>query len=414
MEKCVVRQAIKNSSDGEIIGYELLMQDGESFYNSSLEAAAAGTIIGFLTENSGRLFNDKKTFITFTPSLLFRNTPKIFDSSKVVIQIEDSIIVHPLAQVIFERYQKDGYALAIKDFQFTPKYFSLLEYVDYVKVDFSGNKSQRTMDSVDNIVKMAQGFGKKCIAVNVNSKEQYELAKKIGVDYVEGSYIARTTESKISKVDYLQGNLFHLIIALSKDEPDMGEIEEIINRDVALTYSLLKMANSPYFAARHEISSTRQALVTIGLNQLRQWVYILTFDKDTQNYEELMKTSFLRATFGAKLAAEFENKVIERQDAYMLGMFSTLDSMIDAPMSEILEDLPINDTIKSALVSGEGPAAPFYNLILSYEKADWKSVQKYAGQLNIAVNELARIYMACVDSVDEIWKELIIFKEEQP
>lgn len=84
------------------------------------------------------------------------------------------------------------------------------------------------MDSVDNIVKMAQGFGKKCIAVNVNSKEQYELAKKIGVDYVEGSYIARTTESKISKVDYLQGNLFHLIIALSKDEPDMGKLKKLL------------------------------------------------------------------------------------------------------------------------------------------------------------------------------------------
>ena len=80
MDKCIVRQTIKDLKNDVVTGYELLIQlDADSLYNSSSDSAAANAIISFLTENSSRIFNEKKTFMTFTPSLLFRNTPKIFD-----------------------------------------------------------------------------------------------------------------------------------------------------------------------------------------------------------------------------------------------------------------------------------------------------------------------------------------------
>ena len=50
----------------------------------------------------------------------------------------------------------------------------------------------------------------------------------------------------------MQGNLYQLIVEITKDEPDIGELEEIITRDASLTYALLKMANSPYFAVHQE------------------------------------------------------------------------------------------------------------------------------------------------------------------
>ncbi len=80
MDKCVVRQAIKDIKTNTIIGYELLIQEDEGMlYNSSMDSVVANTMVGFLTENSKRIFNEKRTFMTFTPALLFRNTPKIFD-----------------------------------------------------------------------------------------------------------------------------------------------------------------------------------------------------------------------------------------------------------------------------------------------------------------------------------------------
>ena len=100
MDNCVVRQAIKEQKTDSIIGYELMIQgDEESLYNSSSDSVAANTMVAFLSENSNRIFNEKRTFMTFTPALLFRNTPKIFDKDRIVIQIEDNIVIHPLAAI---------------------------------------------------------------------------------------------------------------------------------------------------------------------------------------------------------------------------------------------------------------------------------------------------------------------------
>ena len=184
MDNCVVRQAIKDQRTDAVIGYELLIQeDQSSLYNPSADSVAANTMVSFLSENSERIFKDKKTFMTFTPTLLFRNTPKIFDKEKVVIQIEDNIVVHSLAAILISKYREEGYHFAINDFQFTPKYFSMLEYVDYIKIDISNKLDEEQKKSVANVIDMAHGFQKEFIATGVNSKEAYECAFELNADF---------------------------------------------------------------------------------------------------------------------------------------------------------------------------------------------------------------------------------------
>ena len=119
MDRCVVRQAIKDVKEERIVGYELLFQGGkDSLYNNN-ETSAADTISNFLLSNSAKIINDKPMFVTFTPSLLLRNTPKMFGQEKIIIQIEDTVIIHPLAMPIIRKYCDNGYQFAINDFQFS-------------------------------------------------------------------------------------------------------------------------------------------------------------------------------------------------------------------------------------------------------------------------------------------------------
>ena len=230
MEKIIARQLIKKTDTSEIMGYELLVQsDAESLYNSSVDSAAANAMTAFLTENSSKIFRDRKTFMTFTPALLFRNTPKIFDKDMIVIQIEDNVVIHPLASILIEKYREEGYHFAINDFQFIPKYFSMLEYVDYIKVKVTGEEEDRERRSLENVVEMAHGFGKEVIATSINTKEAFLLAKEIHTDYVEGAYISDTSVSKVGKMEYLQGNLYQLIMEVTKDELDMEVMEQIVD-----------------------------------------------------------------------------------------------------------------------------------------------------------------------------------------
>ena len=409
MNNYIVRQAIKDLQTDEIVGYEFLIQEDQgSLYNPSADSVAANTMVAFLSENSDRIFKDRKTFMTFTPTLLFRNTPKIFDKDKVVIQIGDNIIIHALAGILISKYRDEGYSFAINDFQFTPKYFSILEHADYIKMDISNKMDEEQMRSVSNVVDMAHGFQKKFIATGVNSKEVYDCALKLEVDYVEGNYISDRMTAKTGKMDFMQGNLYQLIVEITKDEPDIGQLEEIITRDASLTYALLKMANSPYFAVHQETTSVRQALIRVGINQLKQWIYLLSFeDKQENSSEEVLKTSFMRANFASALVKKLRQFPINSSDAYLMGMFSTLEYMIDASIEDILFEIPIIEEVKNALISKEGPAGRLYELILCYENAQWAEIQTIADELGIKTNEMAQIYMDSVEEVNNIWDNVV-------
>lgn len=417
MNKCVVRQAIKKLDTKKVVGYELLFQTGNEGFFDEPEASAADTIAGFLMNNSSKIFNDKPMFITFTPSLLFRKTPKMFEKDKVIIQVEDNLVVHPLALPIIKKYCEEGYQFAINDFQFSPKYFSILEYAEFIKINVSGIKessSAKEKNSLDNIVKMAQGFGKKCIATGISCQEEYNFAEKLKVDYLEGNYVSETLVSKVDKTKYMQGNFFQLMIAVSQDEPDMAEIEEIISRDAGLTYALLKLINSAYFALRKRTASIRQALVTLGIRQLRQWVYMLSFDQEqNDDAEEMLKLSFLRATFASALTDHIKNCAFSKMDAYMMGMFSTLEYMVNATMEEILEEIPVSQEIKDALIKGEGIGGTIQNLVMAYERADWRESKALAKELDIPTKVLAQVYINSVEDVNEIWQGLMTEMERK-
>lgn len=417
MDNCVVRQAVKDLRSDAVIGYELMIQEDEnSLYNSSSDSVAANAMVAFLSENSNRIFKDKRTFMTFTPALLFRNTPKIFDKDKIVIQIEDNIVIHSLATILISKYRDAGYHFAINDFQFTPKYFSMLEYVDYIKINISGELNEMRMRSIANVVDMAHGFQKEFIATGVNTKETYEFAKELEADYVEGNYVSSATATKASKLDFMQGNLYQLIVEITKEEPDVEVLEGIIARDASLTYALLKMANSAYFAVHHETTSVRQALVRVGISQLKQWIYLLSFENNEgeqdSTSEEMLKTSFLRANFASQLAKKLKKLPITSSEAYLMGMFSTLEYMIDAPIEEILYEIPIVKEVKDALIYQEGMAGKLYQLILHYERAEWAETKETAEELGIHTNQLAQIYMECVEEVNDIWDNVVGLREE--
>lgn len=404
MSKYVVRQPIKDAQQA-VFGYEILFHDeGGNLYNQNDDYAAADTISTFLMQNNERIFKDQITFMTFTPNLLFKQTPKMFQQNNLVIQIEDSVIVHPLALSTIQRYKKEHYQLAVNDFQFAPRYFGIMEYIDYIKLDFVNTAES----SLSNIIKMAKAMQKKCIATGLNTKELYDLAVELEVDYFQGTYVADVRITKASKTEYLQSNFFQLVVAVTKDEADMEEIENIISRDASLTYALLKMVNSAYFALRNQASSIRQALVVLGLGQLKQWVYLLSFNQNSDpGTEELLKLSFLRANFCSELLPYIEDMPISKSEAYLMGMFTTLDHLVDAPLEEILEELPLSEVVKDALVRHEGKCGLLYDLVLSYEMADWKNIQKYVALLGIPDQSISQIYFDCIENVNMIWDTLV-------
>lgn len=408
--KYIVRQPIKDL-DGKIIGYEILYHgENLAFSNdsqaASSEFAAADTIYHFLTQNTSKVLKGSINFMTFTTTLLMRKTPKLFDKSELVIQIDDSVIIHPLSMHVVQQYAKEGYKIAVNEFRFAPRYLAIMDDIDYIKVN-----AQTSNDlTIHNIIEIAHSMNKKCIATNIDSESLYERMAAMNVDAMEGPYVAEKLTTKAHSSAYLQSNFFRLMVAVTRDEPSMEEIEELIAMDASLSYGLLKMANSVYFALRHRATTIRQAIMTLGLGQLKQWIYLLSatniesgLDKDS---EDFLKMSFMRANFCSELMNHAKDMPISKSEAYLLGMFSTLNYLIDAPLEEILSEVPVADEIKEALLHHTGRCGRLYDLVLSYERADWASISSLAEDLGIENSLLTNIYFICMENVNAIWAQL--------
>ena len=408
--KYIVRQPIKDLQ-GKAIGYEIRYHGENNAYGSDesgggQDFAAADTIYNFLTQNTDRTLKGALNFMTFTTNLLMKQTPKLFNPGDLVIQVDDSVIIHPLAMRFVERYSRDGYKVAVNEFQFSPRYISILDKFDYIKINFATTNDS----SIRNIVEMAHSTGKQCIAVGIDDEILYQKAFIMGVDAMEGRYVAEQMFTTVHSSSYLQSNFFRLMVAITKDEPDVEEIEQIIAMDATLTYSLLRIVNSAYFALRNRATDVHQAIVVLGIGQLRQWIYLMGSGNEGEmdaNQEVFLKTSFMRATFCSDLVKYAKNMPIQRNDAYLLGMFSTLNFLIAAPLEEILEEIPIVQEVKDALLRHEGRCGLLYDLILSYEQADWKAIESLAQELGIPLDRLTDTYFQCLEEVNTIWRQLM-------
>ncbi len=229
--KYIVRQPIKDAA-GTIIGYEILYHgENEAFSNdngtSSADFAAADTIYNFLTQNSTKVLKGTLNFMTFTTMLLMKKTPRLFDKQDLVIQIDDSVIIHPLSMHFVQQYAKEGYKIAVNEFQFAPRYLALLDGIDYIRI----NAKTANELTIRNIIDVGHSMNKRCIVTNIDSETLYQRALSLNADAMEGPYVAEKLTTKAHSSAYIQSNFFRLMVAVTRDEPNVEEVEQMIGAD---------------------------------------------------------------------------------------------------------------------------------------------------------------------------------------
>jgi HD-like signal output (HDOD) protein len=86
---------------------------------------------------------------------------------------------------------------------------------------------------------------------------------------------------RINKLDDLPSlpSLYHQLTALIEKDADMIEVAELISRDQAITLKILKLANSAFYGRK--TGSINQAIMTMGLNNVRNIVLTNSFFKDS-------------------------------------------------------------------------------------------------------------------------------------
>ena len=347
MEVFVARQPIFNRRM-DVTGYELLYRRGQNnFYEGLDDNKATAEVIhnAFFSMHFRELTNDTRAFINFPLDMLVQGIPLMLPKKSIVIEVLDRVEATPEAVSAIARLRENGYTIALDDYTFQPSYAPLVELADIIKVEFSlmdKEKQQQLLQKHKN--------RKQFVAEKVETREEYEMALKMGYDLFQGYFFSKPVIHSAKEVGSFNTALIQLIDELNRPEPDNRRIASIIETDVGLSYKILRLAGSIYYGSRKEIRSILNAVVRLGIEELKRWCYILLL-KDVQVTEnkEMIKTCLIRAKLMELFAFELDMHC-QHMDFFMTGLFSAMDVLLKRPMGEIMEELPLSQKVKDALL----------------------------------------------------------------
>ena len=220
-------------------------------------------------------------------------------------------------------------------------------------------------------------------------------------DYFQGYYFAHP-EILTAKVINPSHALVLDILNKVRSNVDIAEIERGFKRDVALSFKLLRYINSVGFGLSCEIQSIRHALSILGYQQLYRWLTLLVVTTNENGTPSaLMKTAITRGRLTELLGHELVDKG-ERDNLFIVGIFSLLDAMLEMPMDKVLEKLTLPENISDALLHREGIYGPFLALAEACESADIQRIQDLAASLAIDPNAVNEAHLKALAWVEEL------------
>jgi c-di-GMP-related signal transduction protein len=394
MDAYVARQPILDKKK-KIYAYELLFRDGTANYVPDIDGdTATSTLLSnsFFTIGMETVIGGRKAFINFTENLIVRGIPLLLPQDKVVVEILED--VKPVDSVIeaCRQLSQKGYQLALDDFDYHPEYQPLIDLADIIKFDFR----LTPLDQIETYLQKLPGNGIRYLAEKVETYEEFQIAKEMGFELFQGYFFHKPEIVHGKKVQGSQIQLLQIMSEINKPEFDFKELDNLISRDVTISYKLLKYINSAFFATANRISSIRQALVYLGEKEIRRFISLVAMTElATDKPSELIRSCCIRGKF-CELVGSAQGASGDASELFTLGMFSLIDAILDQPMDQIMDQLPLNQNLRTALAKRTGPLVPFLLLAESYERGDWVAVTECAAQIEVTEKELPPLYtQAC-------------------
>jgi len=353
-----------------VYAYELLFRSGDGNRASIVdgEQATLQTLVNTLTEfGLNEVVGDRLAFLNLNRSLLLRHADLPAMQQRFVLEVLEDI--DPDADVIaaLQSLAKKGFCIALDDFVYHERLQPLVELADIIKIDVL----QLTPEQLQEHVKRIKPLGVKLLAEKVETHEQFEFCKSLGFDYFQGYFLSRP---KVLSGRRLPANRLAVLQLLEKiQNPDVSvpELERLISQDVSLSYRILKYINSAQFAAGGKVESIKRAVVMIGLRQLRALTSLFVLSQLDDKPVELMRIALVRARMCELLSQQLGAGTPETH--FTVGLFSTLDALLDRPIEEIVGTLPLNADVVTALTRREGIAGTILDCVIACEKGQWKA-----------------------------------------
>lgn len=387
--------------DKKLFAYELLFRDSLDNVFPGIDGDEAtsriieGSQLNFGLED---LTSNKPAFINFTLETMSKGYPTFLTPQQLVVEVLETVQPGKRLLQLCKELHEQGYVLALDDYEHQAVWRHFYPFIQIIKIDVLATDKT----TIEQIITDIKDFPHiKLLAEKVETPEQFQYAFDLGFSYFQGFFFAKPEVVKSKNLSPSQMTLAELLYQTSMAEMDLRKITEVFERDVNLSYKLLRYTNSAAFKRRTEINTIKQALVVLGQAELKKFLSVLfTSQVASDKPRELMYMSLIRARFSEQLAVK-HFKIKDTGMAFLTGMLSLIDAILDQPLEDVMKKLPLSQEIKDALTKQEGLLAEYIRLVQEYEKADWNATNADIQSLGIQHDYLPDLYADAVSWANE-------------
>ncbi len=380
--------------------YELLFRS--SRHNANLgeldgDTATARVIATAAELGIEKLTRGRSAFINLPQRFIEEPDLMPLSPDSVVLEILETVALNEAAMAGIRSLRERGFRIALDDFVDSEAFDSILPMVDTVKLDV------RELDPDQWHVQIARmrGHGCKLLAEKVETRQEFETLRELGVDYFQGFFFARPSVLRGRQIAPGRFNLLHTLARLNDPECSLEEIQELIGRDVALSVKALNYVNSAAGAMNRKIDSVREAIVYLGRDAVKRWVSVFLLASDESKPQELLTLALTRAKTCELLATRLGR---DDEDVFFTtGLLSVMDSILDAPLAEILPRMALTTEMQGALLEHAGEKGVALALAKRLELGE--EVEP-AEALNLDLETLGDVYAEAVMWADKNLREM--------
>jgi len=379
------RQPIFNSTLN-VIGYELLFRsDNVNAFDESDGGKATSQVINnaLLEIGLDEIVGDVPAYINFTKELLVNGVAELLPADRVVLEILETVVVDQELIEGVELLVKAGYQIALDDFTYSDEWAPLIKLAHVIKIDVM----EHSIDDVRVQLKYLEGGNAKLLAEKIETQDEFDLLKKEGFDYYQGYFFSKPTIISHQAMSSNNLSLVLLLAKLQSTNEDIDEIEKLVSQNISLSYKLLRYINSAAFSVKNKLTSIKQIVIYFGLQRLKDWVCLIVLTENSNKPAELIRTCLTRAKMCELIANE--TGIVEKDSYFIVGLFSTLDVLLEQPLNTLLEKLPLDNAINQALLELEGDMGQVLSCSISCEQCDWDKIQSST----IRLGRLSELYL---------------------
>ena len=387
--------------DKKLFAYELLFRDSIDNVFPDIDGDEATTkMIEASNFNVGlsEFTGNKPAFINFTLETLSKGYPETLTPEEVVIEVLETVKPGKKLLEICKGLHDKGYTIALDDYIHKPVWHHFYPFIKIIKIDWQAT----SIDTIKEVKSAVVDFPHiKLLAEKVETYEEYNQALELGFELFQGFFFAKPEMVKTKNLSPSQMAMAELLYETSKPDLDLASITSVFERDITLSYKLLRYANSAIFRRRSEISTIKQALVILGSGELKRFLGLMfAANENPDKPSELINSAMARAKF-CELASESVNSPIDASIAFLTGLLSLIDAIVDEDLESILAKLPLAQEIKDTLLTRKGTMAALIKLVELIEQAEWHKTNIVMEKLGVEKSKIVQNYNQAITWADE-------------